>query len=137
MSVPQTSSGAWMANALVTKYVDIKRIYSFIETSRLRKSIIFSILLIIGEGDPVDPFPKTMDRIELIECDPLYEFQCHRPSRVMNISTLLCIGIIIIFPTGYTRMIFTSFSSVSLWKDSAMELVTVMMEVMKNQLIRW
>ena len=78
------------------KYI-LKSIYSFIETSRLRKSIIFSILLIIGEGDPVDPFPKTMDRIELIECDPLYEFQCHRPSRVINISTLLCIGIIIIF----------------------------------------
>ena len=68
----------------------------FIETSRLRKSIIFSILLIIGEGDPVEPFPKTMDRIELIECDPLYEFQCHRPSRVINISTLLCIGIILV-----------------------------------------
>ena len=99
MSVPQTSSGAWMAHALVTKNIEIKSTYSshIIETSRLRKSTIFSILLIIGEGDPVDPFPKTMDRIELIECDPLYEFQCHRPSRVINISTLLCFGIIIRF----------------------------------------
>ena len=99
MNVPQRSSGAWMAHALVTKNIEIKSIYSshIIETSRLRKSTIFSILLIIGEGDPVDPFPKTMDRIELIECDPLYEFQCHRPSRVINISTLLCFGIIIRF----------------------------------------